>query len=161
MPRNISDTLKTATNAAQTAEVLLVLVEIDHDYLITPIRIVDNTQDIISNGYTYTGFPFKLSLPSEEKDNPRSAKITISNVDRSIIATLRTLTTSPDFSVGVIRAANPDNIEMGWYYFKLKDISYTVESVSGTLVYENKLDYNISSEKFLPQDFPSLHQWNG
>lgn len=155
MSREISATAKEAIFAQETSQVFLVIIEIDHSDLTTPLRFVNNNENIVSNGNTYEAFPFEFQFPNDSEDES-SARLSICNIDRQIVAVIRSLTSAPTVTVSVILASTPDIVEMGPYTFLFQDTTYTFDVVSGSLAYENKLGYRASSESYLPQDFPGL-----
>ena len=63
MPRTLSNTARRALYAQETGEVFLLLLVISHPSLPAPIRVVNNSEDVVSGGFTYQRFPFELALP--------------------------------------------------------------------------------------------------
>uniref|UniRef100_UPI003BA98BB0 DUF1833 family protein n=1 Tax=Stappia sp. TaxID=1870903 RepID=UPI003BA98BB0 len=129
MPSNV---LISAANAAQTDEVFLVLLEIDHPQLTEPVRLVSNTEDVVSNGDTYVGFPFEISLFNEDDQTPR-AQIRVQNVDRRIGEVVRSLRSVASVAVSVVLASDPDTIELDWIQAELRDVEGDAISVSATI----------------------------
>src|SRR5579885_2175455 len=87
--RALSLAARQAVNAQETGEVFLLLLTLDHDELAAPIRVVNNTVDIVSRGNTYIAYPFQLELPAEDADQISSVRLSIDNVDRTIVQSLR------------------------------------------------------------------------
>ena len=63
--RTLSSAAQAAVFAAQTGEAFLVLLELNHADLATPIRVTSDAVATVSNGDTYTPFPFFISLPGK------------------------------------------------------------------------------------------------
>jgi len=129
----VSNALISAANASETTEVFIVLLKIDHYDLSVPIRLANNTEDVISNGFTYIGFPFEAILFNEDEQTPR-AQIRVQNVDRRIGQVIRSLTNAPTLSVSVVLASDPDVIELDWLNTELVNIDGNVIDVTGDIV---------------------------
>jgi hypothetical protein len=136
MAQDFSNTASASANAQSTAEVWLILLTITHASLSSPLRFVNNNEDIVSRGNTYAFFPFDIELPGEDADQPTKARLRIDNVSREIIKTIRSITTPPTVSIEVILASQPDTVEVGYYDMSMRDVDYDVQSISGELVFE-------------------------
>lgn len=156
MSRTLSTAALEAIYSQETNQVFLVLLEIDHADMTTPIRVVNNHQAISSNGQTYVPYAFEFDPPDEREDVTTNAELIIDNIDRSIVALIRSLTTAPTVTVSIVLADSPDTIEAGPLEFKLKNVSYNVETVSGDLVYNDIDTINIPGDVFNPEDFGGL-----
>ena len=156
MSREISNTARAAINAPETSEVFLVILEISHTSLPAPIRAVNNWQDITSNGDLYTATAFNFIPPAQEDGVISNSQLVIDNVDRAIVEAVRTITSPADVTASIILADTPDVIEAGPWEFKLRDVTYTRETVSGALVYLNYMRDNIGTIKYKNIHFPGL-----
>ena len=156
MSRSLSTAFKTAIYKQQTGETFLLLLEIDHDDLDTPLRFVNNTEDVTSNSDTYTAFPFELNLPSDREDQLPTVTLAIDNIDRTIIDTVRDISSPPTASVSVIMASDPDTVEAGPYDFTIKNVNYTAEVVTCELAFEDILNEAFPGDSFTPNYFTSL-----
>lgn len=156
MSRNVSATLKSAAFAQRTDKVFLVLIEIDHDDLSTPIRVVNNTENITSNGNVYQAYPFEINMLSDLKDELPKVTLTIDNVDRQIVQAVRTVSSAPDVTLSVVLADAPNTIEAGPFAMSLKNASYDAFVVSGELGAEDILNEPYPEGTFNPVDFPGL-----
>lgn len=151
----MSTELTTSAFAQDTDEVWLVLVTIDHDDLIEPIRVVNNTEDVLSGGDTYIAFPFDVTLPDAREDAPPRARLIIDNVSREIGEAIRTITSAPGVTLEVVRAADPDTIEISWPFFKLRNVKWDAGKVSGDLSLEDFTSEPYPAGIFSPASFPS------
>lgn len=152
----LSSTFKTEALKSETGEVFLVLLTIDHDDLSTPIRVVNNTVDITSGGDLYVAFPFDIQLPDNLEDSPARARLKIDNVSREIAQAIRTITTAATVVIEVIRAADPDTIEVTFAPFSLVNVTWNMFSVSGDLEIENMATEPFPAQTFTPGFFPGL-----
>jgi hypothetical protein len=156
MSRNVTSVLKGAAFAQETDQVFLILLEINHSSLAAPIRAVNNQVNIESNGDTYIGFPFDITLPQDFEDALPSVTLTICNVDRSIVYAIRTLTGPPTVTISVILASDPDTIEAGPFSMTLREASYDSMVVSGMIMAEDVLNEPYPADDFTPANFRGL-----
>ena len=101
MPRTYSTTFRKEAEAQFSPEADLVFLTIDHGTLIEPIRVVWDTKDFVYGGNTFTGFPFEITILSDDEQPPK-AQLAIQNIDPRIGDTLRTLTTPPRLTIQVL-----------------------------------------------------------
>ena len=88
-----------------------ILLDITHPDLAAPLRFVNSRSDIVSNGNTYTAFPFEIVIPDEDGDNPQKAQLKIDNISREVYAAIWALDPSPTVSVSICLSSQPDVIE--------------------------------------------------
>lgn len=152
----ISDAMKAAVFSQETEEVFLVLLTLNHIELDEPIRLVNNTEQIVSNGNTFIPFPFRLTLPIDDSTSLPRASLEVDNVDRQIVEAIRTITSAPTVTLEIVRAAAPDVIEISWDDFRLQDVSYNSLTITGTLSMENFIGEPYPSDQFVPSTFPGI-----
>ena len=137
MPRSLSNTALGSMNAQATSEVWLVLLTISHATLPTPIRLVNNNEDVVSRGNTFIAFPFEIELPGEDPDQPPKAMLRIDNVDRRVVQTIRSITAPPTVTLEVILASAPDTVEVSFTNMTLRNAQYDATTVSGELTFDS------------------------
>jgi hypothetical protein len=145
----------TAANAEWTDQVWLCLIEIQHPNLSTPYRIVNNTEDVISNGNTYLKAAFNLTLPDDVDEAP-SVNIEIDNVDRLIVDLARSVSSPATVYLTVVLADTPNIAEAGPFEMRLVRVGYDRFKVSGTLIYEDVLNEQFPARTFNPARYPGL-----
>lgn len=148
----------TAAIAAETSEVYLVLLTIDHADLAEPLRFVANTEAITSRGETYEAFPFAFIPPEEREGAPARATLQIDNVDQRIAATIRALTSRPSVLAEIVLAATPDVVERAWPTLELMSAEWDALTVEGELGAPNDADEPASAWVFNPAFAPALHR---
>lgn len=84
MPRGFSKRLKSNLSTLSTGEHPLVLIEITHDSLPFPIRLVNDKCDLVSQGERYIACSFDLQLPDETDSNLPRAVLSITNIGRKL-----------------------------------------------------------------------------
>ena len=153
---NLSSEAKAAALAPETGEVFLTLAEISHSDMEESLYFVDNTENIVSNGAVYIACAFKYTPPSFSTEENRPAKIVIDNVDRSIMAVLRPLTTPFTMTFSTVLASRPDVREDGPVSFILRNVTSNVHQISGDLYDLYLTDRKIPVDTYNPFDFPGL-----
>lgn len=152
----MTDALLASAFDADTKEIWLVLLTISHADIDPPIRVVNNTESITSRGNEFVGFPFDITLPDSKQDAPPRARLTIDNVSREISQAIRLVSTAPAFLIEVVRAGDPDTVEVSWPFFKMLSVDWDVDSVSGDLSIEDFMTEPFPAGIFGPISFPGL-----
>lgn len=134
----------------------LILLTITHDLLPSPIRVVNNTENVISGGNEYIRYPFDVQLPDERDGSAPIAKLTIDNVSREIVQTLRQISTPPTIGIQVVRLDNPDSVEMSLPTFKLRNVSFDALTISGDLIIDDVTKEGFPARSFTPAEYPGL-----
>ena len=159
----LSADILNAMMARETGLVVLYLLDIDHEDLEEPIRLVNNTEDVISGGNTYTAMGFEVRLPDDRDATPRGAQLRIDNTTQWFTPIFRSL--FGEFLV-TIRIAIPtnasatppvyDGIEIEYLPMQLVALQSGNQTVEGTLSYENLANELWPPQSFNPFDFPGL-----
>lgn len=156
MPRSVSLPALQGMLAQHTDAVFLELLTITHADLSSPIRIVNNTEEIVSDGNTFSPFPFQVTLPSDVEDAEPVARVTVSNVDQTVITALRSVSSAPTFTLAVVLAESPSTYEYGPIDLELRDYQVTKQSIQMNLSLTNLAQEPYPSLSFDPVRFPGL-----
>ena len=156
MSRNVSAELKAAIYAPETNEEFIVLLTLSHTDLSVPIRVNSSGAEIISRSNTFLAFPFSITLPDDVDGQPPRAKLTIDNIDRIIVQTIRTISSAPSVLVEIVRESAPDTVEASFPDFKMTGVSYNQNTVEGELTVEEFMGEPYPARVFSPADFPAL-----
>lgn len=156
MSRTLSAAAMAAITAAETGECFVILVTIDHADLAAPIRVNTSGADLTSNGNLFQAFPFDVIVPDDPDSGSPRAKLTIDNVDRQIVLSVRQLNSAPALTLQVVRLEDPDTIETEWTDFKMSNISYDAMRIEGDLTIEDFTTEPFPAAVFSPQRFPGL-----
>jgi hypothetical protein len=84
----------------------------------------------------YIAFPFQIDLPSEDTEQPSSARLKLDNVDRSIVEAIRGLSSAPTGSFEVVLASQPEVVEAGFYDLTIRSADYDALYVEAALTFE-------------------------
>jgi len=152
--RTLSSALLQAINAEETGDAILFLVKIDHANLASPIRVTSDGVDTTSNGNTFTACPFEFQAAAEEDETEMVATLRVDNVDREIVSAVRSISTPASVTVQVVRAADPDMVEVEWPDFDLINAEYDMLKVSGKISVESWTQEPYPADKFDPARFP-------
>lgn len=152
----ISAAFKREVYDPETAQAFLILLTIDHADINPPIRVVNNTKNITSRGDEFIAFPFNIDLPDSTKDVGPRARLTIDNVSREIAQSIRLITTVATVLIEVIRASDPDTVEINFPLFNLRNVTWDVLQVSGDLTVEDLTTEPFPVGQFTPAHFPGI-----
>lgn len=151
-------TLSTAATQSladeDTGEVWLVLLSLSHPDLGEPLRVVNNTEDIVSGGHTFYALPFDLELPDDGPE-PGVARLRIDNVSREIVTLVRSIVAPPTVTIDVVLADQPDTSELTITHLTLREVRYSAAHVMGTLYFEDVATEAVA-ELITPARFPGL-----
>ena len=158
MSRSISSAFRAAIFARESAKVALFLLEITHDDLATPIRVVCNHAAVTSGGNVYSPYFFEIELPEDSEGTVAgAARLVIDNTDRAIVEAIRSIDTPATVNLYLVAADTPNTVEMSLLGLKLRKVSYDVSSVSGELVYEERLSNQVPRHRCTPNLVPGIY----
>lgn len=153
--RTLSTEALRSAHAENTDEVWLVLLTITHADLDEPLRFVNNMESVTSRGRVYVAFPFEIVLPTEDPEEIGEAQLTIDNIDRRIVTTVRDLSSPPRVTLEIVLASSPGTVEASFSGLVLRDVDYDATRVTGTLRYEDIMTEPVSVE-MTPSRFPAM-----
>lgn len=159
MPRPLSLELKAAMHAQETGAVLLAICAISHPSILNgPLRVVNDLVDFVSDGHTYTAFPFQITLPEDTDEGRPSLRLVLDNIDRTIVQALRSIPPSspPTVQVDLVLASQPDTLDLSFPNLTLRNVDYDLFVVEGDLVLNEDDREPIPSASFSPQSYPGL-----
>lgn len=155
MSRTLSPVARHSANMAQTDEVWLVLLTIDHASLDDPLRFVNNFASIESRGDLFIAFPFEIELPGEDPEGLTDARIRIDNIDRQIVRAIREMAEPPTVLIEIVLASQPDTVEAAFDGLVLRDAGYDAVTVTATLKFEQIMSEPVTLQ-MTPSRFPGL-----
>lgn len=159
MARSLSSTIIAAANAQQTGQVVLALLEIAHPAL-TTLRLVNNTEDVTSNGNSYEAFPFSVTLPADAADASPVAQVIVSNIDRQVVQAARTVAGSSaglaSASLFLVAYAAPDTVLLALDDYRVQNLRYTAEALSFDMTLEQFQQEPYPAMTFTPGRFPGM-----
>ena len=146
-----------AINDAETAEVVLTLVTLDHADWAAPVRLVNDVADFAHDGETYTAAGFQVAMPDQAEDRNAAMRWTLQDVDHDVAVLLRTTNDVIDIEVSYVLASDPDTVQAGPFEAEIRQAELRYGSVSGALVvYPVMEEVANASFRFSTGDFPGL-----
>ena len=157
MPKPVSTGFQTHIQSVSRADPELILLEITHQDLAQPIRVVNDTQDLTSGGYLFVAAPFQFTLPDEREGQAPRAQLIFSNVGREMMAWLESSNGGRGAMcrVRVVRRSLPNNIELD-FTVGLLNISADMAVVSADLGYDSLMDRSATLLRYDPVVAPGL-----
>ena len=143
--------------AAQSAEVWVQLITIEHAALVTPIRLCSNNEDIVSDGETFTAWDVPPILPVSTEGELPAVELAIGNVTRELTVALRAITTPITVTLEVVRASDPDTIE-AQYVYESRTLRYAEDSVRIELGSESLMSERIPGDTYTRLTNPGLFE---
>jgi hypothetical protein len=141
----------------ESEDPFLILVTLSHSSFVTPIRLVNNTEPIISRTNTFNTFPMKITLPVDDGETARGVTIEFDNVGLELISALRSVVnTQIEVTLEMVLASMPDIVQMSVEELKIAGIRYDRQRISAELIVDNFLSTGMTSERYTPQNFPGL-----
>lgn len=134
-----SDEFKINVNKLNADEALLVILEIEHPLVDDPIRLVNDSQDLLFKGNTYIAMPFILKKQDDIQGELPRATITIANVGRTMIKWIDASGggRGAKIKVSLVRRTSTDEEES--ISFDVGSVSVTTERVVFNLIIQNNL----------------------
>lgn len=152
----ISNDLKAQIFAQESTDPFLTLVTFSSTAFIA--RLVNNSSDIISNGFTFTAFPMKIRTPVDDGQTSKDFTVEMDNVSLDLIAQLRSVTGDIGVKIELILASMPDVIQMSHEDLLVRAISYNSKTISAKIVLDSTLAVQMTSEKYTPSNFPGMFE---
>ena len=152
----LSDEVKSQLFAQESDDPFLTLVTLSHNTFIA--RLVNNSSDIVSNGFTFTAFPMKIRLPVDDGETARDFSIELDNVSLVLIQNLRSVTGGIGVTIQLILASMPNVIQMEHTDLIIRAINYNAKTISARIVLDNFLTVEMTSERYTPTNFPGMFQ---
>lgn len=156
MPKNYTAHFKEKTGSTSGAEPVYLL-EITHPQLGAPVRVVRDTQDLVSNGNTYIAMGFDIQLPDDLQGALPRAPIRIDNVGRELTQWIDESQGGKGAQVRLMQVMrdDPDTLEYD-ITLDLLNVRQNGAHVVGELGYEDTLNVPALAETYRPDNTPGL-----
>ena len=146
---------KKASLSSSTAEVPLLLMDIEHPDLTQPIRVATDKADVVSGGNTYVGIPLDVALPQDRSDETPAVSIGMGNVSPETVKALREIQGDDvQVTLRAVLASNPDHTQAGPYVFTLTSAQWDSIRINGQIGYEQLLNQVLPAYDITPQNLP-------
>lgn len=155
MSVELSPALLAQIFSQESNDPFLTLLTLTHESIDT-VRLVNNTKDITSRGEVFQAFPMQVRMPVDDGETTRSFQIEFDNVSLLLIEAIRTVTTPIKVKLEMVLASMPDAVQISHEDLEIKNISYNKRRVTATIILDNFLNTEVTSEKYFPSNFPGL-----
>ena len=150
MSRGLPNAALAELYAAESTGQWLVLLTIGA----TPLRFVNDTANVTSNGNVFTALAFTARLPADRDEAPR-AIVSLDNTDQSAVAAVRSVTTPAAVTVQLIRRSAPDTVLASWA-LELRGCVIRADALDLELHAEPVLEESYPGTDFTPLSFPAM-----
>jgi len=157
MAKNYSANFKSTLAEVNAPEAPLILLEIDHEALSAPIYVVNDTDEVVSNGNTYIAFPFRCVLPDDFESQIPKARLAIVNIGRELMYWIETTSGGQGSTCTFkqILRSNPNLVE--WEItMNLYNVSVTMQEITAELGFENLFSKPAISRQYRPDTASGL-----
>ncbi len=157
MARSYSNTFKEKSNSTGADEAPLYLLEIDHADLSSPVRVVNDNQDLVSNGNTFVAMAFRVTLPDDLQHGLPHAKLSVDNIGRELTQWLESSGGGKGATVRIMQVlrSDPDTLEFD-ITMDLSNVSMSMSQITGTLGFEDLLNRPAVPLTYRPDTTPGL-----
>lgn len=144
-------------NAVSNDEMPLLLLEITQADLSTPVRVVNDNQDITFETNTYIGMAFRANRPDDVQNKLPRASLAIDNVGKPLAQWLESSGGGQGASCRMIQIMRSDPSTIEWEItMDLSNLSMTMLEVTGQLSFDDLLNKPGVTIVYRPSVAPGL-----
>jgi len=140
----------------ETGEAALILLEISHPSLGTPVRLVLNTQPVTHQSNQYEPMYFEASFPEQVADRVSGVRLRVDGVDRSLVEKVRSFDEPPSVVFKVVSTLDVDDVQMETAPMLWKLVTYGSHWVEGDIEPPAVFDRRFPGDAFTPSIAPGL-----
>lgn len=165
---SLTSTAISALLSQESSDTFITLITISGTGISPVIRLADNytqrisetseeiTYGVESRSQDYLFLPFNLTLPIEDANQAPTCNLTINDVTRYLIPTIRNISAPPTATIELVLKSAPDTVEISFPSFLISGISYNADSVTATLTLGSLAQEPFPAHTFTPAYFPGL-----
>lgn len=154
MSNSLSPEVLAQLFAQESSDPFLTLVTLTHTAFTS--RLVNNSSDIASRGFTFTALPMKIRLPVDDGETARDFTLEFDNVSLDLITNLRQVTTAVGVKFEMILASLPDVVQMSFEELVITSVQYNAQRITARIAVDSFLNIEMTSERYMPTNFPGL-----
>ena len=121
------------------------------------VRLVDNTEDVTSNGNLFTGFPVRVDLSADDGDTLQQVVLVFDNTTLEMIDWLRSVAEPIPVTLQTIFSDTPNTIEQSISDLIIRKVTYTANSITAVLLADDDLNQAIPSDIYDALSYPGLY----
>ena len=153
----VSATYKKKVNSTGADESPLFALEITHPDLVTPIRIVNDNQDLPHLGDTFVAMAFRIVLPNDDDQGLPRAQLAVDNIGREMMQWLEASEGGAGAQCRIMQILRsiPDVVE--WEMtLDLSNVRATMLEITSTLGFDDLLNRPGVTLTYRPDTAPGL-----
>lgn len=157
MARAYSSAYKSTLAAVSSPEAPLILLEIDHADLGSPVRVVNDNSNLTSNGDIYVALPFRSELPDDFDGQSPRARLAVDNIGRELMSWIETSGGGNGSTCRFMQVmrSRPDTVE--WEItMNLYNVRCSFMEVSGELGFDNTFARAACALAYTPAVAPGI-----
>ena len=157
MARPYSAAYKSTLASTAAPEAPLILLEINHPALQSPVRVINDSADLTSSGNLFVACPFTCELPDDFADQLPRASLVVNNVGRDLMYWIETSGGGEGSTATFcqVMRSRPDLIEWS-ITMNLYNVTADVQHVSAELGFENLFGRPSVQMNFRPETAPGV-----
>jgi hypothetical protein len=156
MRPNISLAFRQGANAQHDPDGIYILVTVEHEELAELHHLTNAPTEIMSRDIPFLPMPMEITLSEDSEDRPPQAKLVMANVDRRLVAALRSTNQPCSIMLEVVRISDPNYVEASFADFSMRDVQYDALTIEGTLSLEGMFEEPAIDYCFTPSFAPGL-----
>lgn len=156
MTLNISQRMRQAMFAQDTDEIVLTFLRLSREEWADDLRLVNNGENVVSQGEEYTAFPFVVTLPEDSSDAHPVISVTADNVSRELVQEIRKQTTPIEAVVYFALFDTPDTLEIE-LAGEITSLRYTADVIETTISIEPTLERALIGKIMNPENTPGIY----
>jgi len=155
--RSYSAQYKSTLAKVSAEEAPLILLEINHVALTQPVRVVNDMQDLTSNGNLFIACPFRYVLPDDFENQLPKAKLAVDNVGRDMMHWIETTSGGQNSTVKMmsVMRSRPDLIEWS-STMNLYNVQATMKEITAELGFDNMFAKPAVALQYRPDNTPGI-----
>lgn len=147
-----------AIMAPNSSDCVVELLTLTHTGWPAPLRFCNGGADIVSNGETFYARAMQIALPGESAEGgARRGRAIIDDVERDLVALLRSIPDSPGARVDVVLTAFPDDLELSWPGMSVTADAPTGDAVELELTTRDDTVETFPVQSYSPVNAPGLY----
>ena len=120
------------------------------------IRLVNNNEEVTSNGNVFQPYPLALSLPVDDGERQPELLLTIDNVDQRLVKAIRELLEPPLVKFEMVLSISPDTVEQTIDFLRADFVSYDSMQIQLRLRPQNILGRRFPYSRYTPSEYADL-----
>lgn len=136
-------------NDGVTDEVPLIIVKLNHADWSSPLRLVGNTENIVSNGITYAAAGLEIAMPDQVDGHNGEMRFSLTDADAGTLGVLRETADAISVTVSWVLASDPDTVYAGPIDAEIRSAEARFGYISGALtVYPVLSEWAVAHDRY-------------